>query len=425
MKVKFHQIMKKSRSIFNLIFIFSLAANIQAQSQKTFTKEIDVKKGVNISTNVPTDFYLSCDGTVTTDNTKDRFIISGKDGDQRLNISKELNVYTWDKQVVKQEVMVNAHLESNEAAKRFLTALDINFKEKANDKLKIDANMNFKSFEMNNGFFKSDECIVTLDDGSDHKVNRLEIQTTLYIPKDANLSVEGKRNCTIILDDLEGELELILSYAEVYGKKANRIKGNLNYCYNAIFDQVNHAEINAINSHVKINKVEKLEIGKEKISNRCLAPSMKKLKRSNSFQNIFNIGTVETVEVYETANDEINIDEVSFMNVAESAFSQFQIDQLNRACDLKAKNSEVKIMKVHQDFNKINMTNELGEIYLRVDEGANYRLNMPADNYLECDLDSKFIRVESKEGEECYQVGKDEEQSSIYINCDRCKFSII
>lgn len=432
MKVKFHQTPKRCKSIFKRQFLFivlclSLNISINAQSKRTYEKEITVTKGLLIETNVTTDLIANCRGTLTNDNTLDRFIMRGKNGDQRLNIHKVLNIHTWDKQVVKQEVVIDADLGGdNEAAKSFLNSLKIEFDDRANGSLKLDANMNIDKFEMENGFLKADECMITLANGKKHEIQRLEIQTTLYIPKDANLSITGKRHCTIVLDDLEGDLELILSYAEVYGKTVNRIKGNLNYCYNAIFDKVNFAEFNAINSHVKIKEVNNLEIGKQKISNRCLAPSMQKYTKSNSFQNIFNIGKVSDLRIYESANDEINIEQAYIMNVLESAFCQFQIDELNDVCNISSKNSEIKVLKVKKGFNKINMTNTLGEIYLDIEDGANYKLRMPADNYLECELGDKFKKVDGQNAnEENYKVGEGENSGSVYINCDKCKFNII
>lgn len=431
MKVKFHQTAKRLRSISDkpfllLVFCLILAITINAQSQKTYELEIPVKQGVHIKTNVPTDFNLSCNGTITTDNTYDRFIISGKNGDQRLNIGKELNIHTWDKQVLRQEVMINAHLEDNASAKALLTSLNIEFDEKANGSVLVDANMNFEKFIIENGFLKGDECFVVLANGGKHKINRLEIKTVLYIPKDANLTVEGKRNCTINLDDLEGDLELILSYAEIHGKSVNRLKGNLNYCYNAIFEDVNSAEINAINSYIKMASVNHLDVGKQKISNRCLAPSMQKLKKSNSFQNIFEIEEVGKMMIYESANDEINIKNAYMVDGLEAAFSKFQIEVLHDYFNLNAKNSEVKIFNVKKNFKEINVSNTLGEIFLNIADDSSYQLRLPSENYLECDLDSKFKELpRNGDTDQYYSVGDSKDGSNIYINCDKCKFTIM
>ncbi len=429
MKIKFHQTARRLKSTFKtlilLVICLGASENLEAQSKKVYEKEMPVAKGVTIETNVPTDLGFEMHGTMVNDNTKDRYIVSGKNGDQRLNISKELNIHTWDKQSIKQEVTIDAHLEDNASAKALLESLKIEFNGNANGHVVIDANMNIKKFRMNNGFLKSDECYIVLDNGRKHKINRIEIKTVLYIPKGANLSIEGKRNCTILLDDLEGDLELILSYAEVYGKSVNRVKGNLNYCYNVIFENVNHAEINAINSHIEIASVKHLEVGKQKISNRCLAPSVQKYMKSNSFQNVFNIDKVEQLSVLETANDEFNLKEVFIMDVLESAYSQYRIDVLHNVLNFSAKNSDLKIMKVAKGFREINLNNTLSEIYLDVEDGASYMLNIPSKNYLEYDLNQKFKAIENASGSlKSYEVGEGKQKGVIYINCDKCQFNI-
>jgi len=429
MKRKYHQIRRRLALVsdqvyITLIFSLFLSINLNAQSAKIFEKEVAVSPGVHIETNVPTSFWLESQGTMMCDNTNDKFIVTGKNGDQRLNINKEFNIHTWDKQVVRQEVKFVADLEDNDAAKSLLTALSINFENNADGTLVIDANINIEKFLLKNGFLRDDEFTVILENGEQHKVNRLEIESTLYIPIDANLTVEGSRNVTLRLDDIEGDLELILSYAEVFGKSVNRLKGNFNYCYNAVFDKVNYAEINAINSNIKMKEVKELEVGKHKISNRCLAPSILKLKRSNSFQNVFSSDIVEKMNIYESANDDFRITKVNKIDVIESAFCQFTIDELNESFNIASKNSEIKVLEVSKGFEEIYMTNTLGEIYLNFEEDSNYKLRLPSENYMESNINQSIKEIESNnDKEKYYQVGTGN-SGEVFINCDRCMFTI-
>ncbi len=426
MKKRFLQILKKSSLIFSLILILCLffSWKIDAQISKTYEKEVAVSPDVKIETNVPTDFWLEISGNMSSDNTYDRYIISGKNGDQRLNINKEYTIHTWDKDVVKQVVTIKGSAESYSDEQELIDALNINFNEHADGRMLIDANMNIDRFILKNGFFKSDQSTIVLENGSKHKVDRLTIESTLYIPKTANLTVVGTRNVTLRLDDIEGHLELIMSYAEVYGKTVQSLNASFNYCYGAYFDRVEQAEINAINSHISINEVTSLEIGKQQISNRCLASALHDIKKYNSFQNSFEIKEVAEFKVFESANDVFHLKSVHKADVIKSAFCQYNIDELKNSFDLIAKNTEVKLYEVSKDFKMINMVNTIGEIFMRFEDESDYKLRLVSTNYVESNLAPKIKEMESKnESEKIYKSGSGE-KGEVYLDCDRCKLTI-
>ena len=427
MKIRNHQIRRRLASVSNLLCIilaFCFSIGLFGQSEKTYEKEFSVSPGIHVESNVPTDLWIETDGTVVCDNTKDSYIVSGKNGDQRLNINKEFNIHTWDKDVVKQVVKINADLESEEAANELLSSLNLNFANNADGTLVIDANMNVEKMILKNSFFQSDNCLVILADGSQHKVNKLDIKSTLYVPKYANLTVVGSRNVTLRLDDLEGELELILSYAEVYGKSLNHLNGSFNYCYGAHFDKVNTAEVNAINSNIVIDKLNKLEVGMQKISNRCLIQSLHELKKYNSFQNSFVIDNVEEVKIYESANDGFTFKNVNSVDVIKSAFCRFNIDDLESSFDMMSKNTEVKIFNINKAFKEISMTNTLGEIFMEFEKESNYNLRWPSENYMESNLHYSIKEMSNTDkNEKFYQVGEGN-SGDVYLNCDRCMLTI-
>ena len=430
MKIRNLLIAKLSKSRFNccsilLAILVLVSGTAAAQSEKTFEKEYIVDDQVHVVTNVPTDFHLHMDGKFVCDNTKDRYIINGKNETAIVNISKELNIHTWQKNVIRQEVKIIADMVDPADAKDFLTSIKIKLKKSANGNVAVDCNMNLKKFDLKNGFFSSDQCTVVLDNGKSFNVKRLVLETILYIPKNANLTVEGSRNCTILLDDIDGDVEFNLSYAEVYGKSANRIKANLNYCYNFIFDHIKSAEINAINSGIKIKSSERLEIGKNKLPNRCVARSLQNKINSNAFQNLFNFPSANEIIIFQSANDEFTIGKVKKLKVNKAAYSQFQIDHLEQTFNLSANNTDVTISKVNKAFETLSLNNTLGSISINVEEGTSYYLSLPKENYTEYQLNRNFKSVESNnDSEQSFQVGDGEAKGMIYINCDRCKFDI-
>ena len=188
---------------------------------------------------------------------------------------------------------------------------------------------------------------------------------------------------------------------------------------------VENAEINAINSHISIDAVNTLEIGKQKISNRCLAPSLQEIKKYNSFQNSFNVKDIEEMKVYESANDIFIVKNVKNVDVFKSAFCQFTIDVLSNSFDLKSKNSEVKLYRVNRDFKMISMVNTIGEIFIGFDDDSNYKLRLLSDNYVESNLGNKVIEMEStNDKEKMYMVGTGD-NGDVYLDCDRCKLTIL
>jgi len=111
---------------------------MQGQVSKTYIQELEVDENTTIVTNVPTSINQYTNGTMTCNNTKDRYAINGKDGDVRLNIFKDLNIDTWDKQIIKQEVVITVKASSASMEQEILEAFKIKLKKGAVRRVKID-----------------------------------------------------------------------------------------------------------------------------------------------------------------------------------------------------------------------------------------------------------------------------------------------
>jgi len=246
-----HQIATKLGSRFKNIFILVSVLVIShshgnAQITKTFTKEIEVDENITLESNVPSSMDLHIHGTMSSSNTKNSYSIAGKNNDVRLNISKELEIKTWDQNIVRQETVVSVKAETEQKAQDFLDELELNLRMGADHRVVIDCNLNMELFKMKNGFFKSDDCTITLENGRTFSLEYLALETKLSIPKYSNLQLTGHQHCTVRLGELEGDLGLELKYAEVYASNVRNLRASLRSCYTVIFNEVETANINII-----------------------------------------------------------------------------------------------------------------------------------------------------------------------------------
>ncbi len=408
------------------IFFFCLALNHSssyAQISKTFTKEIEVQPGVTLVSNVPAAIGLNMSGTMSSNNTKSRYSFSGKNGDVRVNILKDLEIETWDKNIIKQETLVTIKAATNEDARMVMDQLQLKLEKGADNRIVADCNLNIALFLMKNGFFKADDCEIQLDNGRKYAIEYLELETRLSIPKSINVSIVGKKNCTIRLGELNGDLDLDLKYAEVFGTNVRNLRASLKSCYHVFFDQVEAADISSSNSYVKIDQVGSMKIGSQSLNDACDLPHLRN-QRSKSAQTKYKLGTVGILSVNDSANDEIIIDEVGEMSVKNTSYTDFEIDRLNTSLLLEAKSSDLTISKIAREFSQIDINNSLSTIALFFETGANYTLKVNRNNYTE-GLNDTWTKVsQDDDDKDVYKIGKSDKGGLVSINCDRCKFDI-
>lgn len=414
----------KFRACWEFVFVFCLALNCSisyAQISKTFTQEIEVASGVTLVSNVPASIGLSISGTMSTNNTKNRYSINGKTGEVRLNILKDLDIETWDKNIIKQETLVTIKAATNEDAKKVMDQLQLKLNRGADNRITVDCNLNISLFMMKNGFFRADDCEIQLDNGRKYSIEYLELETRLSIPKSINVALIGNKHCTIRLGELNGDLDLDLKYAEVFAGNIRNLRASLRSCYNVVFNEVEIADISSSNSYVKIDKAESINIGSQSLNGVGDLPHLRN-QRSKSAQTKYKLGTVKDLSVNDSANDEIIIDEVGEMNVKSTSHTNFQIYRLTTSLLLEAKSSDLIISKISGSFSQIEINNSLSTIDLTVDKGANYTLNLDRNNYVE-GFNNNLKKVQQKEdGRDVYKVGEGEEGGVISLSCDRCKF---
>lgn len=406
-----------------LFIFFSSAVLGQAKVTKVFEKEIEVDDFVSIESNMPTSIGLSINGTMCSNNTIDRYTINGKNNHVRLSILKDLNIITHDSPIVKQVTKVTVKASTDEEAQKILEQLNLNLKQGADKRILIDCNLNIETFVMKNGLFRSDNCKVLLDDGNSYELDYLNIETELSIPKSSHVSFKGQKNATIRIGALEGDIDLELKYAEVYGVSVRNLRASLRSCYNVYFDEVESADISSSNSYVDIKKANIIKIGSQSLNDACKIPGLIH-KRSNSAQTKYNLGVVEELSVYDSTNDEILISEVGSMKVNKTAYTDSRIEQLSSSLYLDAKSSDLYISEIKNSFKDIDIKNSLSRIDLTVEKGTDYTLNLNRNKLIEINADRINLSKKGDEGISTYKFGSTGEGGVISVYCDKCKFDI-
>jgi len=386
-----------------------------------FTKEIKVTEDVTVESNLPSSFGLKMNGTITTNNTKDHYALHGRSNEIRVNIIKDLNIETWERNFVKQETRITVRTGSEVEDSALLEEFKLDLKVGADKRIVVDCNLNMDAFHMKNHIFMDDDCYVKLSNGKRISINFIEIETKLYIPKSTNLSVKGNNYAIIRLGDLLGDLRLDLEYTEVYGTKITRLFANLENCYNVIFQEVASANISAVNSFIKIENIGELTIGESGLvkngTTSAFTPS-----KANSALTKYKVGTVGLLMVMNSDNDSFYANEVEYMDVKKTNYTKFDIGRLNVTAIISAKNCDFNFALVAKDFTNIEVENSLCDLHLHMEDSTGYQLQLNRNEYIEfTNRDSSLQLLSNDDNIELYQKGTDSQKGKINITCSRCK----
>jgi len=425
MKKRFRPLPLKSIFRFNrivfLAILFISNLSLIGQTTKVFTKEIEVTEDVTVESNLPSSFGLKMNGTITTNNTKDHYALHGRSNEIRVNIIKDLNIETWERNFVKQETRITVRTGSEVEDSALLEEFKLDLKVGADKRIVVDCNLNMDAFHMKNHIFMDDDCYVKLSNGKRISINFIEIETKLYIPKSTNLSVKGNNYAIIRLGELLGDLRLDLEYTEVYGTKLTRLFANLENCYNVIFQEVASANISAVNSFIKIENIGELTIGESGLvkngTTSAFTPS-----KANSALTKYKVGTVGLLMVMNSDNDSFYANEVEYMDVKKTNYTKFDIGRLNVTAIISAKNCDFNFALVAKDFTNIEVENSLCDLHLHMEDSTGYQLQLNRNEYIEfTNRDSSLQLLSNDDNIELYKKGTDNQKGKINITCSRCK----
>ncbi len=181
------------------------------------------------------------------------------------------------------------------------------------------------------------------------------INYTINIPINKYIKVENKFG-NVTLGDLTSGGKFEISYGNIQGKtllapEKKDIEIELKYG-NASFDKINSLVADIAYSKFNADAIGRASLESEYstlILNKCLS-----LSSESQYDNFF-ISIAETLS-------------------ADSKFTTWKIEDLKSKLELETEYGDVFVNHVHKDFEKIKVDNKYGNIRIKIDKNAGYKL---------------------------------------------------
>ena len=406
---------------FSNLLIASSSSQAQVETSKVFAQEINVSPDVTIYTTGPRALPINLHGTMTMDDTDYAFTIRGKSERPAIVLVKQLEVVTWDKNIVRQEVSIKVNTDTQSDFEKIESSLLVNLEEAPDKLVKVDCNMNIAIFRLRNGFFMQDKSWLELDNGTILYLNNLEISTKLYIPKTANFKLEGEY-VDLKIGDLRGNLIANIDDGSIQAKDIERLE------LHAISSDINlgkvqTALINSRSCKISANHIGQLTIDDKPV--RIIGDPHFDLDMddaNSSALNKYNLNRIENLEIISSENDHFTINSIDTMRVSNSIFSNYIINYLEAELNINAKSGDLTVVNIGQDFRFISINNEISTVKLGVNHLSNYLLAIHKDEQSKYRAPKGANLVAERSGwKNEYQKGDRQNTGNIEINCVKCK----
>ncbi len=309
--------------LLSLLLIIAATFSLSAQdAQKTYSETYDISKGVTLSTETK---------------------------------YSDIELLTWEKDVVDIFVEVEVDASSDNKAREMLEKIEVQINKSGNTV--------FLETKMDNGWSRN---------------VKVEINITIKAPKYINLDMENSYG-DLFIQEVSGLVLLDLKYSNL--KAGSLSRGNekpynmIDLAYsNAEVDEAGWVEVELSYSDLEIN------------SSRMLFVESKYSKL---------IGEKAGGIITKGAYDKYYIDEIDSF-VAELRYSGLKFEVLNNNLNLHSAYTNAKIFKLSKDFEEVEASLAYGNIYIDVEAGASYKFEGEA-KYGNVNIDSGERLSKTKE----------------------------
>ena len=309
--------------LLSLLLIIAATFSLSAQdAQKTYSETYDISKGVTLSAETK---------------------------------YSDIELLTWEKDVVDIFVEVEVDASSDNKAREMLEKIEVQINKSGNT-ITLETKM---------------------DNGWSRNV-KVEINITIKAPKYINLDMENSYG-DLFIQEVSGLVLLDLKYSNL--KAGSLSRGNekpynmIDLAYsNAEVDEAGWVEVELSYSDLEIN------------SSRMLFVESKYSKL---------IGEKAGGIITKGAYDKYYIDEIDSF-VAELRYSGLKFEVLNNNLNLHSAYTNAKIFKLSKDFEEVEASLAYGNIYIDVEAGASYKFEGEA-KYGNVNIDSGERLSKTKE----------------------------
>ncbi len=323
------RVFKSKSLLLSLLLIVAVNFSLSAQdATKTYSETYDISKGVTLS------------------------------ADTKYS---DIELLTWEKDVVDILVEVEVEASSDNKAREIMEKIEVS----------INKSGNTISLETD------------IDNGWSRNV-KFEINITIKAPKYINLNAEVAYG-DLFLQEVSGLALLDLRYSNLKAGALSR--GNekpynmIDLAYsNAEVDEAGWVEVELSYSDLEINLSRMLFV-------------------ESKYSKL--IGEKAGGIITEGAYDKYYIDEIDSF-VAELRYSGLKFEVLNKTLSLESAYTNAKILKLSKDFDEVDASMAYGNIYMDVEEGASYKfegeakygsVNIDADDKLSKSKENNYVRV--------------------------------
>ena len=315
------RVFKPKSLLLSLLLIVAVSFSLSAQdASKTYSETYDISKGVTLSTDTK---------------------------------YSDIELLTWEKDVVDILVEVEVEASSDNKAREILEKIEVHISKSGNT-------VNLET-EIDNGWSRN---------------VKFEINITIKAPKYINLDVENSYG-DLFIQEVSGLALLDLRYSNL--KAGTLSRGNekpynmIDLAYsNAEVDEAGWVEVELSYSDLEINLSKMLFV-------------------ESKYSKL--IGEKAGGIITEGAYDKYYIDEIDSF-VAELKYSGLKFEVLNKTLSLESAYTNAKIMKLSKDFDEVDAALSYGNIYLNVESGASYKFEGEAKyGSVNIDTDDKLSKT--------------------------------
>jgi len=317
------KVFKSKSLLLSLLLIVAVNFSLSAQeAKKSYSETYDISKGVTLSS------------------------------DTRYS---DIELLTWEKDVVDILVEVEVDASSDNRAKEILEKVKVNISKSGNT-------INLET-DLDNGW---------------HRNTKVEINITINCPGYINLNMENSYG-DLFIQEVSGLALLDLKYGNL--KAGNLSRGNekpynvIELAYsNGEVDEAGWVEVELAYSELELNQSKMLFV-------------------ESKYSKL--LGEKAGGIITEGAYDKYYIDEVDSF-VAELKYSGLKFGTLNKTLSLHSSYTNAKIESLSKDFEEIEASLSYGNIYMDVESGASFKFDGEA-KYGNISVDSAEKLSKTKE----------------------------
>jgi hypothetical protein len=367
------------------------------------SQTVEVPQGVLIQSEGPQSVRINGRGVINTRHLEAKYVVSGKSSLPYLYvIHKTLDINTWNRDQVKQEVAVTLETATPEQATQLQSALRPVLELVSGNTVSLNCELNIAQFSINNGWFREDQNSITLSDGRIFPVKYLEISHQFFIPESARLDLKLQRT-NLVLGDHSGPIELQQAFGQVSGGCLREMTAQLTDAVVQI-DKLDEANLRLTNCDLNLGQVGKMTM--------------------NTSLSAGKIDSVGQLLINKSVSDRFTFRRVDKGNAAGVFFSTLAIDELWHSWQLTGKRVSLSVGKANQAMQSFQIDNQDGIIHFPLADLLHYKLWCDRPTINDYQLPDIHAGELGMSPAPYYEFGAIDKASLVRLTGTRCEFRL-